>query len=193
MQYRASIVRWRARAGRGRERGGARKHARDWLSSLRACVPPRVRVPTPASHLSRALPFARVRRAALCSECCRTTARSQSTVTKFNFKTDTNLSVHMVHLVDILRSAKVEYPPPVIVSKQYIWKSETFWSAFLLFLLLFMFLFFFGFRWRFSDFYLYNIELLILNDTYFVPTLEATVVLDAYHYVYKPQTWLLAF
>jgi hypothetical protein len=30
----------------------------------------------------------------------------------------------MVHLVDILRSAKVEYPPPVIVSKQLIYILE---------------------------------------------------------------------
>ncbi|PZC85048.1 hypothetical protein B5X24_HaOG202812 [Helicoverpa armigera] len=31
------------------------------------------------------------------------------------FSTGTNSSVHMVHLVDIFRSAKVEYPPPVII------------------------------------------------------------------------------
>lgn len=57
----------------------------------------------------------------------------------------TILTVHMVHLVDILRSANVEYPPPpVIVSKQlsmFCWlhfnyfhfRIYYFYSAFLLF------------------------------------------------------------
>lgn len=30
----------------------------------------------------------------------------------------------MVHLVDILRSAKVEYPPPVIVSKVFVFNCK---------------------------------------------------------------------
>lgn len=81
-------------------------------------MPPRVRVPTPARHLSRALHSVRAARAALRPESRTKHAARTFLNTKFNFKLETNLSVHMVHLVDILRSAKVEYPPPVIVSKQ---------------------------------------------------------------------------
>lgn len=123
MQYRASIVRWLGGAGRVRRRGGARgartrlvvKPA--WVrTSPRAYAfarPCSVAFWTPReTYVPWRVPSDKYERRD------RALNRSLLSVVKqVSFWTGTNLSVHMVHLVDILRSAKVEYPPPVIVSK----------------------------------------------------------------------------
>lgn len=108
------------RAG-GRGAGVRATHARDWLSGLRECVPPRVRVPAarPCSVAFQTPWAVDVSRAAL-SNARKPKPRVRTfkyTIEVF-FSIGTNSSVHMVHLVDIFRSAKVEYPPSVIVSKE---------------------------------------------------------------------------
>lgn len=115
MQYRASIVRWRSARG-GTWRAGVRAtHAGDWLWRLRECVPsPRVRIPSRGvQSTSNRL---RVSIAPLCNTYVRTRLFRRHGFNTF-FWIETRLSVHMVHLVDIFRSANVEYPPPIIVSK----------------------------------------------------------------------------
>lgn len=111
---------------RGGEKGaGVRAaHARDWLSSLRECVPP-----PPRACLARCdqSPSDRRRIETYCfvprvtsDYRDRAPVRSLPSIgphQKFR-KTEYSLSVHMVHLVDIFRSASVDYPPPIIVSKQ---------------------------------------------------------------------------
>lgn len=140
---------------RGGEKGaGVRAaHARDWLSSLRECVPPPPRAclarcdqsPSDRRRTETYRPVPRV----TSDYRDRAPVRSLPSIgphQKFR-KTEYSLSVHMVHLVDIFRSASVDYPPPIIVSKQqlnykkYVMKCYFFvWSRiFILFFCLFFF------------------------------------------------------